>query len=275
MKTLKTLKTTQSGNFYYPKVAQSKSKAFTLIELLVVIAIIAILAAMLLPALQQARNKGKSASCTSNLKQFGAAVNNYTDSNNDYFCFSYIEYYTLEQTRLTWYMMLAPYMGVGPISGKFLKWQEQAKTPWQNPLFLCPLTKAEDNVKEGGWLCSYMANSTYDQSLTGNNTAKRITFFGAPGKTCDSGKIIKVKKPASILGIVDGGTTTQGRSVPYATYCYLNDPNNTRINTKMFPSRHGKDQDNVMFLDGHVGLVTWEFPIKTTATIFGQKSITR
>ena len=62
----------------------SVKHSFTLIELLVVIAIIAILAAILMPALSSARERGRLSNCTSNLKQIGQAMSNYSQDYEDY-----------------------------------------------------------------------------------------------------------------------------------------------------------------------------------------------
>ena len=71
------------------RLAGCSAGRFTLIELLVVISIIAVLASMLLPALQRAKEQGRRAVCYSNLRQIGIALITYADDNGNWLPFSY------------------------------------------------------------------------------------------------------------------------------------------------------------------------------------------
>ena len=113
----------------------SVNKRFTLIELLVVIAIIAILAAILMPALSSARERAKSSTCVSNLKQVSLAASSYAEDFNSFF-------YTRDDGGSIWsrnstHIRLSKYAG-GP-SQKTLDSLSAAERDLKCPkVFLCP-----------------------------------------------------------------------------------------------------------------------------------------
>lgn len=91
------------------EIFRRKRSNFTLIELLIVISIIAILAGMLLPALNSAREKGRAASCQSNLKSIGTAHSMYQGDNQDFICPSA---YSASTTGEVWSVFLMPHLGM-------------------------------------------------------------------------------------------------------------------------------------------------------------------
>ena len=111
---------------------KARNRGFTLIELLVVIAIIAILAAMLLPALAKAKERAYQTACIANLKQVGIALKMYTDDYGDYFPVAADPNVT---PPLLWTTTLGPYL---PVSGT-----PTSPTGYgsENKVFVCPSAK--------------------------------------------------------------------------------------------------------------------------------------
>ena len=212
-------------------------KAFTLIELLVVIAIIAILAAMLLPALSKAREKARTISCVSNFKQVGLAFVAYCDDND----------------------------GVTPIGQN----QSNPKEPVHFPYTLPPYVEANGtywkfngtySIPTGVWHCpsvpSYTSSSLHDYSYN-----EAFTKYVSPGHA--SNRNVKLDNLKTTFHINCKG--------PSVTIVFTEtEPNAYLLYGSKTPSynkidyRHSNGL-NIAWADGHVTTKTQKWEETTTS----------
>ena len=121
---------------------RKRKVCFTLIELLVVIAIIAILAGMLLPALQNARQKAQITSCLSNLKQFGLASAMYQDEFDGYVPFAYKTDNGADQ----WFVLFGKYIPYNIAAATADNYPSRKESPYK-----CPAAQFKKAEPNGYW----------------------------------------------------------------------------------------------------------------------------
>ena len=225
-------------------------KGFTLIELLVVIAIIAILAAMLLPALARAKAKAAQASCYNNLKQLQIGVRMYLDVSSEVFpaCASRNTYGFHVEDWIYWRNNQPAY----PLKNSLIV--AQLGTGSSSNLFRCPADK--DNSDRIALAAGDSANGSYDPSYTMNsygNPDQGITSVN--DGTWHPFKFTQIKNPARKYMLCEEQSVLHGPECSDPTINILNDGRMTFGD--VLTSRHNKRAD-IGFADGHVAAVKWQ-----------------
>ncbi len=250
----------------------SFKKSFTLIELLVVIAMIAILAAMLLPALQNARKRAQSTSCASNLGQFAKALTAYNAAFDDMNCHSYEAHASgnPERYRSFWYI-LAPYMG-----GKLRYYHQGGENAQETvKVFLCPTAETKQSSYISNYRCSYTTNGT---PSAGNGATSVIRLFGMydPGKNNINppARVTKIKSPAQVFSFSDGGNRNNNSQTQVCLTGSGQILENIASDGKsgldqQLSQRHNKTC-NMAFFDTHVDSVKLVLPLDYDDEIFGR-----
>lgn len=229
---------------------KSSGNCFTLIELLVVLAIIAILASLLLPALSQARDRGKDIQCLSNLKQTGTYNALYGDSYDGYIILPALN------NNITTYQGEWTYViSKGALNDSRTAQEIYQAAPFRGTVLFCPADTYSYSSPGKGW-GSYVMNGIIQKAfgqqgnavLNANNIARRKnSFFKHPSKTMfvsDGGRFGGAFDPVMQRGPLGALLNLQQRVYAGAGSLLYSDAD--------LQMRHGRGGHlNMLWLDGH------------------------
>jgi prepilin-type N-terminal cleavage/methylation domain-containing protein/prepilin-type processing-associated H-X9-DG protein len=178
-----------------------RSRGFTLIELLVVIAIIAVLVALLLPAVQQAREAARRTQCKNNLKQIGLALHNYHDSYQMFPRGHYTFVGGYWYMGNSWTVQILPYIDQAPLFNQWnfrLSYNNNPQSLVKMPAFVCP------------------SDRSYGGTRSGTSSAPGCNYAGCTGSQIALYSGIPQTTPATSGGAKTNGVIPQGKEVRIA-----------------------------------------------------------